>query len=87
MYITQFNKIIGLKKVKLLHLNDSKGKLDSHLDRHQNMLEGNIGDKGLSTFIKRFYGLKIPIVLETHRSKTEEDLNYVKNCINNIQTI
>ena len=87
LYITQFNKIIGLKKVKLLHLNDSKGKLDSHLDRHQNMLEGNIGDKGLSTFIKRFYGLKIPIVLETPRSKTEEDLNYVKNCINNIQTI
>ena len=87
LYITQFDKIVGLKKVKLLHLNDSKGKLDSHLDRHQNMLDGNIGDNGLSTFIKRFYALKIPIVLETPRSKTEEDINYIKKCLTNIQTI
>jgi len=87
LFITQFNKIIGLKKVKLIHLNDSKGKLDSHLDRHRNMLDGTIGDKGLSTFIKRFYGLRIPIVLETPRDKTEEDLNYIKKNIDNIQTI
>lgn len=87
LYITQFDKIVGLKKVKLLHLNDSKGKLDSHIDRHQNMLDGNIGDNGLSTFIKRFYALKIPIVLETPRSKTEEDISYIKKCLNNIQTI
>ena len=87
LFINQFDKIIGLKKVKLLHLNDSKGKLDSHLDRHRNMLKGKIGNKGLSTFIKRFYGLKIPIVLETPRDKIEEDINYIKKNIDNIQTI
>jgi deoxyribonuclease-4 len=41
--LAEFDKIIGLDKLKLLHLNDSKGELNSHLDRHEEIGKGHIG--------------------------------------------
>ena len=39
----QFDQVVGLAHLKCLHLNDSKGALGSHLDRHQWIGEGTIG--------------------------------------------
>ena len=39
----QFDEVVGLVHLKCLHLNDSKGALGSHLDRHQWIGEGTIG--------------------------------------------
>ena len=39
----QFDQVVGLVHLKCLHLNDSKGALGSHLDRHQWIGEGTIG--------------------------------------------
>jgi deoxyribonuclease-4 len=41
--LLEFDNIIGLEKLKLLHLNDSKGELGSHLDRHEEIGKGKIG--------------------------------------------
>ena len=61
----KFDKEIGLKHLKILHLNDSKGELGSHLDRHDHIGLGQIGNAGLSKGIKLMNKNKIPIILET----------------------
>ena len=54
--ITQFDKIIGLSKLSVIHLNDSKFGLFSHKDRHANIGQGEIGFDTLLkiTYDKRF---------------------------------
>ena len=54
-FIKTFDTLIGWKYVDLIHLNDSKTVLNSHLDRHELLDEGHIGLKGLSIFIKFVY--------------------------------
>ena len=63
--IKDFDEIIGLDKLKVIHLNDSKNELGSHKDRHENIGFGNIGFDALMKFVndKRFEN--IPIILET----------------------
>jgi deoxyribonuclease-4 len=41
--LAEFEKYIGLDRLAVLHLNDSKGKLGSHLDRHEEIGKGEIG--------------------------------------------
>lgn len=41
--LSEFDRIIGIDRLKVLHLNDSKGKLGSHLDRHEEIGKGKIG--------------------------------------------
>ena len=63
--ITQFDKIIGLSKLSVIHLNDSKFGLFSHKDRHANIGQGEIGFDTLLkiTYDKRFE--HIAKILET----------------------
>lgn len=61
----QFERVVGFEYLCGMHLNDSKGALDSHLDRHHSLGQGEIG-WDLFRFImrdERFRG--IPMVLET----------------------
>lgn len=63
--IQQFDKIIGLDKIKVIHLNDSKNPLGSHKDRHENIGFGNIGFDTLLTILKDNRFVNIPKILET----------------------
>ncbi|KAK3756008.1 hypothetical protein QZH41_013194 [Actinostola sp. cb2023] len=60
-----FEDIVGFKYLKGVHLNDSKGELGCHLDRHENIGKGKIGKEGFRLLMedKRFNG--IPMILET----------------------
>ena len=49
--IKQFDEIIGLHHIKVLHINDSKNPNASHKDRHENIGFGNIGFETLSKFV------------------------------------
>jgi deoxyribonuclease-4 len=60
----KFDNLIGLKHLKLVHLNDSRMGLGSRLDRHAELLKGEIGKK-LGIIVKKFYKLDIPIIVET----------------------
>jgi endonuclease IV len=64
-FIKLFDKLIGWKNVALIHLNDSKYKVNNHLDRHELLDEGEIGLTGLAMIIKFAYKSNIPLVLET----------------------
>ena len=61
-------ELVGLDRIKAFHLNDSKGALGSHLDRHEAIGDGQIGLEGFRRLINdpRFCGL--PMVLETPKS-------------------
>ena len=64
-FIKTFDTLIGWKYVDLIHMNDSKTKLNSKLDRHELLDEGNIKIKGLSVIIRFAYNANIPLILET----------------------
>ena len=63
--LDEFDKIVGIKYLRALHLNDSKGLLGSHRDLHQNIGLGFLGLRAFHNVMNepRFEGL--PMVLET----------------------
>ncbi|MBQ8870374.1 MAG: deoxyribonuclease IV [Alphaproteobacteria bacterium] len=63
--LEKFDKIIGLEKLKAIHLNDSKTEFNSHKDRHEQIGKGTIG---LDTFVNIINHKKLkhlPFILET----------------------
>jgi deoxyribonuclease-4 len=81
-YFNTINKCIGIDKIKLCHINDSKGILGSKLDRHNNIGDGKIGHKPLIDVVKFMNRLKIPIILETPYNKIHNDYKYLIKHIN-----
>lgn len=63
--LDEFDRTIGLEKLKAVHLNDSMNELGSHKDRHQKIGEGEIGAETLRSVVtnERLQGL--PFILET----------------------
>ena len=74
----KFDREIGLKHIKIIHLNDSKGELGCHLDRHEHIGLGYIGKTGLSQVIKLANKNKIPIILETPIDERRTDFENIK---------
>jgi deoxyribonuclease-4 len=56
---------IGLERVGSLHLNDSQGALRSNRDRHANVGQGELGERGCATFLAAPPFEDLPCVLET----------------------
>ena len=63
--LDQFDQIIGLNKLKVLHINDSKNIIGSHKDRHENIGYGTIGFNNLIKVIYHDKLKGIPKILET----------------------
>ena len=74
----EFDDTVGIKNLKILHLNDSKGELNSNLDRHNHIGLGEIGEEGLSEIVKIMNKNKIPIVLETPIDDTRDDFENIR---------
>ena len=62
--INEIESNIGFDKVRIVHLNDSKGELGSRMDRHNHIGLGNIGEKGFINFLSSSFREK-PLILET----------------------
>jgi deoxyribonuclease-4 len=60
-----FDRVIGLPHLRVLHLNDSKGRLGSHLDRHENIGEGLIGRAGFRAIFAHPMLGRLPALIET----------------------
>lgn len=63
--LDEFDKIIGLEKLKAIHLNDSKNILNSRKDRHELIGKGKIGFDNIINFLKLPYIKSLPVNLET----------------------
>ena len=75
--IKKFDDSIGLKNLKILHLNDSKGELNSNRDRHDHIGLGAIGKEGLGEIVKIMNNNNIPIVLETPIDDIRDDFENI----------
>jgi deoxyribonuclease-4 len=64
-------KTIGLAKVKVLHLNDSKRELGSRVDRHEHIGRGMIGREGFKALLGDETLARVPKILETAKGKDE----------------
>lgn len=72
-FIKEVDKIIGKKRVKVLHLNDSKKDLNSHVDRHDHIGLGKIGDEGFVPWVNDPDFKNIPKILETPKEGLTSD--------------
>ena len=63
--LDEFNKIIGLEKLLVVHVNDSKNPIGAHKDRHDNIGYGTIGFETLSKYIHHPLLINVPKILET----------------------
>ena len=61
----EFDRIIGLEKLKAIHINDSKNPFSSHKDRHEKIGEGSIGLAAFSRIINHPKLRDLPFYLET----------------------
>jgi len=74
----EFDDAVGIQHLKILHLNDSKGELNSNRDRHDHIGLGEIGKEGLSEIVKIMNKHEIPIVLETPIDERRDDFGNIK---------
>ena len=74
--IDEFDRIIGLEYLKVIHLNDSKNPVGSHKDRHENIGFGTIGFDTLMKFVNDERFKDIPKILETPYIPYTKDLSF-----------
>jgi deoxyribonuclease-4 len=74
----KFKDIVGLKELKMVHLNDSKGGLGSNLDRHEHIGLGIIGIEGIAAFLNHREIQGLPIIMETPIDKRRADEQNLK---------
>lgn len=70
--------ILGLDLVRVIHSNDSKGDLGSRLDRHENIGQGKIGEKGFRLILKHPGLREKAFILETPVDEDGDDLKNVR---------
>ena len=78
--VRDIDEMIGFDKVKLVHLNDSKGDFNSRVDRHEHIGLGKIGEEGFKNILASRLG-ELPMIMETPsdaRRKDEDNLKKVK---------
>lgn len=63
--LDEFDRVIGLDRLKAMHMNDSKNPFESHKDRHEKIGEGTIGFETMQNIINHPKLQNIPIILET----------------------
>lgn len=63
--LNEFDRVIGLKRLRAVHLNDSLNPLGAHKDRHARIGEGHIGSEAMVRIINHPAFRKLPFYLET----------------------
>jgi deoxyribonuclease-4 len=70
-FCREVERTVGLKQVKVLHLNDSKKDLGSRVDRHEHIGRGKIGLDGFRPIVRDRRFATVPKILETAKEKDE----------------
>lgn len=83
--LKEFDELIGLKRLHLLHLNDSKTELGSRIDRHWHIGEGKIGNAGFRNIVNHPLLKHLPGIMETPRMTDKEDLKNMKTILSLVQ--
>jgi deoxyribonuclease-4 len=75
--IDEFDRIVGLSYLKVVHLNDSKGELGSRIDRHMHIGHGVIGKESFKYIMRDQRFLDIPKVIETPKTQNGKEMDRV----------
>jgi len=71
--IRRFDETIGFERLRLVHLNDSRGGLGSHIDRHEHIGLGKIGEEGFKAILKSSLS-QLPLIMETPIDDRRSDI-------------
>ena len=90
--LNEFDKVIGLDRLKVIHVNDSKNPQGSHKDRHANIGFGTSGFEALNKIVHHEQLKQLPKILETpyiwRRQKNKKLLMVLKSpCCSNKRLI
>ena len=65
--LTEFDRVIGLKRLRAVHLNDSRNALGSHKDRHEKIGQGSIGEEAFARIVRHPALKNLPFFLKLDR--------------------
>lgn len=79
--LDKFDEIIGLDRLKAIHINDSKNPFESHKDRHEKIGDGFIGNNAFENIINNERIKDLPFYLETPNELDgyEREIAYLKS--------
>jgi deoxyribonuclease-4 len=76
--LSHFDSTVGLKELKVLHLNDSKGDLNSRIDRHEHIGLGRIGKAGFAALLRHKSLRDLPMIMETPVDNQRSDVDNLR---------
>jgi deoxyribonuclease-4 len=76
--LAQFDEQVGLSRLKVIHLNDTKGDLGSGLDRHEHIGMGFIGEDGFRRILHNPVFARLPLVCETPVDDRRDDRGNIR---------
>ena len=80
--LEEFDKVIGIERLKAVHLNDSKNPLGSRKDRHEKVGQGYIGLEAIKRIVNNPVFKNLPFILETPHETLEgytEEIKLVRS--------
>ena len=83
----KLDKVIGLKLVKAIHLNDSKKELGSRVDRHEHIGRGKIGLEGFRHLLNDPRFAAVPMYLETPKEDDDGEPDGINQDRKNLKTL
>jgi len=79
--LAEIERLIGLERLRLIHLNDSKTPCGSRVDRHWHIGSGKIGSAGFRRIISHPVLSRLPAIMETPKKEDEDDLRNMKKIL------
>lgn len=84
-FLDEFDSLIGLERLEVMHLNDSRDEFGSLRDRHQNIGEGNVGIEVFKNLLNNKKTKHLPFIIETpgfdEKGPDKQNLNILKGLI------
>jgi len=71
--IKELDRTVGIKKVRVIHANDSKSAFNSHVDRHEHIGKGQIGAQAFGRIVRHPKLRGIPFICETPVDEPDDD--------------
>jgi deoxyribonuclease IV len=76
--LDNFYSTVGSKELKAIHLNDSKGDLNSKVDRHEHIGLGKIGNTGFEALLSHKSLVSLPMIMETPVDDARRDIDNLR---------
>jgi len=76
--LAQFDEQVGLSRLRVVHLNDTKGDLGSGLDRHEHIGLGFIGEEGFRRILHHPVFANLPLICETPVDDRRDDRGNIR---------